>query len=113
MQARQRFGAQVIEPLARALGDVAEGLQRAAASQQQIALDQVRQAEIGFNPEQRFNVIERLIEAVVLDFLECFAQQFVGALVRLGGAGERKKALARPRAPAISVLENPRRNCIN
>ena len=63
MQARQRFGAQVIEPLARALGGVAEGLQRAAASEQQIALDQVRETEVRFGLEQCFDVIERQIKA--------------------------------------------------
>jgi len=53
--------------------------------------DQVRQAEIGFGPEQLFNAIERLIEAVVFDFLECLAQQFVGALVRFGRGGGKEE----------------------
>jgi hypothetical protein len=99
VQAHQRFRAQIIEPLARTLRGVAEGLDLAAPGEQQVALDQVCQAKIRLSPEQGFNAIERQIEVVALDLLEHLAQLFVGARVCAGGERGKKDGAGENQCP--------------
>ncbi len=62
---------------------LAEGHQRPCACQQQVTLDQVRQAEIGIGLDQHFALLHGHVELVGLDGIEHLRQQWLRTGVRV------------------------------
>ena len=65
-QPGQGFRAQVFYFLARHVAGIAESGDRARAGEQQVAADQVREAVVGVDCEQRLDALKRLIELALL-----------------------------------------------
>jgi hypothetical protein len=66
-QPGQGFGAQVVELFAGAVRGVAQRVERLGARQQEIALDQLREAEIRVHREQRVDLRQRVAQPVLAD----------------------------------------------
>jgi hypothetical protein len=77
-EARTRFLAQVGHTVRWCTGSAAHGFQRLRAREQQIALDEMREPEIGVRLENFFDFGERDVQLIVLDREQRLHQQGVG-----------------------------------
>ncbi len=75
LQAGIGFLAQILHAVARRIGRIAEIADLLGTRQQQIALDQLRQFEIGIEFEQRVDFVQRHVEAIVADRLQTSGQR--------------------------------------
>jgi hypothetical protein len=78
-QAHKRFRAQIFDALAwHGLHDVAEGLQRSRARQQQVAADEVGEPEVRMLRNQLLDALQREGQAIALDSFDDTRQRCVG-----------------------------------
>ncbi len=84
LQAHLSFVAQIFDLVARRIGDIAKTADLAGTCHEQIALDQLRETEIGIAAHQAVHLVECDIQAVIAYLLQALGELGLVATARLG-----------------------------